>query len=219
MVARTQGAQLVLAAVQGEVRHHLGVGAGDGAPGLDVGQVGGLAEAFFHRPAGPVLEHLLKCRAGELKILPPGTHPRGDVGEQGVHQGFHPGRHLLPAQSRAEQAHPAVDVVAHAAGGDDALFQVEGRHAADGEAVAPVDVGHGQGGSHDPRQGGDVGHLLEALVFLEHREHLLGAKDQPPGAHLALPGNLPAVLVDLPQLNHEVSGQLSVASRSVLPTS
>ena len=67
-------------------------------------------------------------------------------------------------QPRAEQAHPAVDVVAHAAGGDDALFQVEGRHAADGEAVAPVDVGHGQGGAHDPRQGCDVGHLLQALV-------------------------------------------------------
>ena len=207
MVARTQGAQLVLAPVQGEVRDRLGVGAVDGAPGLDVGQVPGLAKAFFHRPAGPVLEHLLKGRAGELKILPPGTHPRGDVGEQGVHQGFHPGRHLLPAQPRAEQAHPAVDVVAHAAGGDDALVQVEGRHAADGEAVAPVDVGHGQGGAHDPRQGGDVGHLLEALVCLDRREHLFGAKDQPPGAHLALPGNLPAVFVDLPQLNHKFSGQ------------
>ena len=176
----------------------------------------GLAEAFFHRPAGPVLEHLLKCRAGELKILTPGTHPRGDVGEQGVHQGFHQGRHVLPAQPRAEQAHPAVDVVAHAAGGDDALFQVEGRHAADGEAVAPVDVGHGQGGSHDPRQGGDVGHLLEALVGLKDREHLFGTKDQPPGAHLALPGNLPAVFVDLPQLNHKtvVSCQWPVVSAS-----
>ena len=111
---------------------------------------------------------------------------------------------MLPAQARAEQAHPAVDVVAHAAGGDDALIRVEGRHAADGEAVAPVDVGHSQGGTHDPRQGGDVGHLLEALVGLKAREHLLGTKDQPPGAHLALPRNLPAVLVDLPQLNHKV---------------
>ena len=53
VVARTQGAQLVLAPVQGEVRNRLGVGAGDGAPGLDVGQVARPRRSLLSPPSGP----------------------------------------------------------------------------------------------------------------------------------------------------------------------
>ena len=66
-----------------------------------------------------------------------------------------------------QEAHAAVDVVAHAARRDDAVVDVEGRHAADGEAVAAVDVGHGQGVADDAGQVGHVGHLGEALVAAE----------------------------------------------------
>ena len=52
VVARTQGAQLVLAPVQGEVRDQLGVGAGDGAPGLDVGQVRRPRRSLLSPPSG-----------------------------------------------------------------------------------------------------------------------------------------------------------------------
>ena len=40
----------------------------------------------------------------------------------------------------------------------------EGGNPADGESIAPVDVGHGQTGHLDPRQVGDVGHLLGGLT-------------------------------------------------------
>ena len=195
---RTQGAQLVLAPVQGEVGDQVRVGPVDASPGLDVLQVRGLAEAVFHGPGGAVGAAPLQGGHGELQILAPGTQPRGDVAEQGVDQFVHAAGDIRPAQVGAEQAHPAVDVVAHAARGHHALFQVEGRHPADGETIAPMDVGHGQGGPHDPRQGGHVGHLLEAPVLLDLGDHLPGSKHQPPGAHLPFLRHLPAILVDLP---------------------
>ena len=207
VVAGTQGAQLVLAPVHGKIGDQVGVSPVDPPSGLDVGEVSGLAEAFVHRPASAIFENLFKHGAGELEILAPGTHPRRDVVEQGIDQVIHAAGHLLPLQLGAEQAYAAIDVVADAAGRDDAVYRVKGRHAADGEAVAPMDVGHGHGGPHDSRQGGDVGHLLEALILLDGGQHLPGTEDQPPGAHFAFPGNLPAIVVELLELHHKDSGR------------
>jgi hypothetical protein len=74
-------------------------------------------------------------------------------------------------QTGAQQPDAAVDVVADAARRDHPLVGVHRRHPADREAVAPVDVGHGDRGADDPRQVGDVGHLLEAGVAADVVHH------------------------------------------------
>src|SRR5207244_2246395 len=62
----------------------------------------------------------------------------------------------------------AIHVVPHTAGRDDAaLVRVSGADAADAEAIAPVDVGHGQAGVLDARQKGHIGYLFRCLVLLE----------------------------------------------------
>ena len=71
-------------------------------------------------------------------------------------------------QVRPDEADAAVDVVADAAGRDDAaLRRVGGRHAADRKPVAPVDVGHGQAGPLDAGERGHVGHLLGGVVVAD----------------------------------------------------
>src|SRR3989304_5603828 len=68
---------------------------------------------------------------------------------------------------------------------DDAGARPERRDAPDREAVAPVAVGHAEGGPHDPRQARDVGHLLEdALIHLG--EQRLGRVDARRHAHAGL---------------------------------
>jgi hypothetical protein len=92
-------------------------------------------------------------------------------------------------------AHAAGDVEAHAARGDDAAaLGVEGRHTADGEAVAPVGVGHGIGGLHDAGQGGHVGDLLvDLLVHIAHQG--LAGIDDGRHVHVALGLDAPGEVV------------------------
>ena len=71
-------------------------------------------------------------------------------------------RDVVAPESRPHEPHAAVDVEADAAGRDDAVGGAHRRHAADREAVAPVDVGHRHARLDDPRQRRDVGDLLTA---------------------------------------------------------
>ena len=77
--------------------------------------------------------------------------------------------------------------------------RIGGRHAADAEAVAPVDVGHGQAGHLDARQKGDVGHLFRRLVVADLLDQPLVGEDSPfdPHPDLVALRNPPAALVDL----------------------
>ena len=61
---------------------------------------------------------------------------------------------------------------------------VEGGDAADGEAVAPVGVGHGVGAFDDAGQGGDVADLLGDLV-VHAGDQVLGGVDYAIDVHLA----------------------------------
>jgi hypothetical protein len=88
-------------------------------------------------------------------------HPRGDGPEQRVHQLAQARADLILGQGRPDQPHAAVDVEADAPRRDDAGVGPEGGHSADREAVAPVAVGHAEGGADDAGQAGDVGDLLE----------------------------------------------------------
>src|SRR3989304_3333328 len=86
-------------------------------------------------------------------------------------------RSLAPRarEPRPQGADAAGDVEADPARGDDALLGIEGGDAPDGEAVAPVGVGHGEGGGENAGQGRDVRDRLVDLVVHGPDERL------PPG--------------------------------------
>jgi hypothetical protein len=149
----------------------------------------------LHRPPRPVHEHPVELLLGELAMRlrsdagrDRAVQRRGELAQLGPHVG-----HL---QIGSDQPDAAVDVVAHAARGEHALVGVEGGHAADGEAVAPVDVGHGEGGADDPRELGDVGNLLGGAVLLDGAHHLFGGVDAAFDAHRAFSRDAPAPVVD-----------------------
>ena len=78
--------------------------------------------------------------------------PAGIAREQLVRQRLLDRLDVVARQAGVQAAHAAGDVEADAARGHDAaLVRVEGRHAADGEAVAPVRIGHGVGRADDAR--------------------------------------------------------------------
>ena len=63
---------------------------------------------------------------------------------------------VLAAQVRSQQAHATVDIVPNTARRDNTVGKLGGHHAADGEAIALVHVGHRQRVFHDPWQGSCV---------------------------------------------------------------
>ena len=81
-----------------------------------------------------------------------------------VHQSLSPVAQLLAAQGEGQQAYAAVDVVAHAAGRDDAVGWLGGGHPSHREPIALMDVRHGQGRSGGPRQRGHVLDLLQRVI-------------------------------------------------------
>ena len=110
-----------------------------------------------------------------------------------------PRPHVLVHEVGAHQPHAAVDVVADAARRNHAPFgRIGGRHAADAEAVAPVDVGHGEAGHLDARQEGDVGHLLGGLIGANLLDQPLVGEDAAFDLHADLVAlrNPPAGFVD-----------------------
>ena len=85
-----------------------------------------------------------------------------------------------------QQAHAAVDVEAHAARRDHPGARVGGGHAADGETVALVDVGHGERRPDDAGQEGDVDSLLEREVGENLLQQRFVGIDECVGAHAGL---------------------------------
>ena len=107
--------------------------------------------------------------------------------------------HILVIEIGAHEPNAAVDVVAYSARRDHSAFiGIGGTHAADAEAIAPVDVGHGQAGVLDAGQKGDVGDLLRRLVLFELGHQRFAGEDQPVHAHALLValGDAPAGLVN-----------------------
>jgi hypothetical protein len=128
---------------------------------------------------------------------------RDEVGEVRPHV-------IVEVQIAAKQAHAAADVEANSPRRDHAVpVHVRGRDPADGEAVPPVDIGHGARRADDPRQGGHVGDLLRGAVLERLREQLLGREDPPRHAHSVpvVGRQLPREVVDSDRFTH---GQCSV---------
>lgn len=86
-------------------------------------------------------------------------------------------------ETRAQGAHAAGNIETDSTGRDDAaVLGIEGGDAADGEAVAPVGIGHRVRRRDDPRQAGDVGHLLGDLFV--HRFQQFARSEDHPGTRM-----------------------------------
>src|SRR3954452_5149628 len=110
--------------------------------------------------------------------------------------------HVPVVKVGPDQTYPAIDIVAHASGRYyTSLIGVGGADAADAEAVAPVDVGHGQAGVLNAGQESDIGHLVRRLIFLDLGQQARVAEDEAVDAHARLVafGEAPAALIDLLQ--------------------
>src|SRR4030066_52240 len=104
-------------------------------------------------------------------------------------------------QVGAQKPHTTVDVIAHTPGGDHPVIYPGSRHTAYREAIAPMDIRHGQGASHNTGQESYIGHLVRSLFLPNAPQHLLAGIDKPGNPHplfIAL-WNLPAVLANLVQ--------------------
>ena len=110
----------------------------------------------------------------------------GNAAHDLVHELRQAGLHLVARQVRLDESHAAVDVEADPSRRDHAVAVVHGGDAADGKAVAPVDVGHGDARLEDAGQGGHVPDLLQRLVGAGLGEELLARIDDAGHAHVAL---------------------------------
>ena len=156
---------------------------------------GQIAVEQVRRPFGHQLAEFLGIEAILAAAADAGRH----LAKQLFDQRLEVRLDVVEHQVRAHQPHAAVDVVADAAGRDHAPFGRIGRaHAADAEAVAPMNVGHGQAGVLNARQKRDVGHLLGGLIVLDRVDQLVVGEDQAIDAHARLVrfGNPPASVVD-----------------------
>src|SRR5262249_30229810 len=123
-----------------------------------------------------------------------------DVPEERLDQFAQVWLDVLVIKVRPHEPHAAIDVIADAAGGDDAaLIRVGRADAADAEAVAPVDVWHRQAGDLDTGKERDVGDLLGSLVLAELIDQPLVGENEAVDAHalLVVLRDAEAILVDL----------------------
>lgn len=163
MVAGAEGAQLGTAALAGMPADGRRVRAGERAPFFRALQVLAGAVAALHREACPAHHHLIQLLGVEANGAAL-AHPAGDVLEQGIHQFLQVRPQFVRRDLADQDAHAAVNIIPGGARRDDAVRMSCGDHPTDGRAVALVNIGHGQGVAHNPRQGGGVDQLLDGAV-------------------------------------------------------
>jgi hypothetical protein len=207
VVARPQGAELGGSPLQRLGRDAAGIGPGEAPALFRALQVGPVAVSPVHHPAGTLQQHRLQLAVlqGEGAA---GAHTAGDGGEESVQQRLQLRQEFRLAQGGHEKPHAAGDVVPHSSRGEDALFGVEGGHAADGKAVSPVDVRHGDALPHDARQGCHVHNLGEGVFLKDGLQDVLVREEQPGDAHVlpGAPGQGPAqAVIALQQGSHGIS--------------
>ena len=202
VVAAPQRADLVGAAEPGARRHGPGIGGGEPAAllaALDVVRRG--REAAPRRPARPLREHLVELGVGERGDGVARADAGGDVAvELGGDRVPARADHLRVERGRHE-AHAAVDVVADAARRHGPALRVHRGDAADGEAVAPVDVGHREREAEDAGEVRDVRDLLQGRVVGRRRADGVHAAGH---LHAPLARDLPEVALDVPQLHRRI---------------
>jgi hypothetical protein len=195
MVAGPERAELGDAPFEGPVGDAVGRGVLHPAVFLGALEVVARPVAVGHGPLRALDEDLLEdapAELGDAALAHPGRDLLEDLGQELLAL---LGDVLLRVVG-LEQADAAVDVVADAARGDDAVLEVEGRHAADREPVALVGVGHDVGHALDARQAGHVGGLIEGLVAPDIGQQLGRRVDDGRDPHRPVLRDLPGVVVD-----------------------
>src|SRR5262249_8386178 len=133
--------------------------------------------------ARPLAKQVLQLLSVEVEA-PRLTHARRYAAEEIVDQRAQRVLDVAIVEIGPDEADAAVDVVSDSARGDDAaLVRIRSTDAANAEAVAPVDIGHGQAGVLDAGQRGHVGHLLGRLVLLYLWDQLIVGENQSVDAH------------------------------------
>ncbi len=191
VVAGAERAELGDAALARSIRERPGVGAGQATAGFRELEVFRLAVTVPDRPRGAVAQHLVEVARGQPGDRALAAHAGGDVVLELADELTEPAAEIGDGQVGAHEADAAIDVVADAAGGDDALLRVERRDAADREPVPFVDVRHRQRGAHDAGQVRDVAGLHERLVAADRAQQLRARVDARRHPH-------PAGRLDLP---------------------
>ena len=202
MVPRAESAELAAATLARPVRDLAGVGPVEAAARLDSLEVVGHTVPPLDRPRGAARQDLVQRPRVERQRAAR-ADARRDRRVERVHQAFHPGGDVGGVNRALHEAHAAVDVEPDRAGADDAVRGV-GRHdAADGQAVALVDVRHRERRSDDPGEGGAVGQLLERRVAPDGGDQALVGDDQAGHAHpsLRVARNPPEVRTHLLELH------------------
>jgi hypothetical protein len=211
VVAATERAELVFAALDGFLGNHIGIGHIEPAVRFGMRKVVFPAVAVFDHPVRAFEHDLAQVGAAGLDETLT-AEACGHIAEDLVEQLFQARAYLLFSEVGAQQANPTIDIVPNPPRRNDAFLHVHRRHATDREAVAPVDVGHRNRVAHDAWQKRHIRHLLRRLVLLDLLNHRLAGEDETVHAHARLVAfrNAPAVLVDLLQrtLPHLAHGDL-----------
>src|SRR5262245_6166320 len=112
------------------------------------------------------------------------TDTRWNTTEQFFYQLAMHRPNVFKRQVRANHTHAAVNVIADSAWGNySTIAWIRRRHATDREAIAPVNVRHGQTRFLNTRQRGDVGNLLWRLVAANLIDQVFVRVDQAVDAH------------------------------------
>ena len=164
MVARTQRADLSRPALFGVLAHLVRIGAGHAAALFGMRDILGTGEALAQRPPAAVVQDPVELRLVDVQMALD-ADAAGEKLVERVRQLVQIRQDILHVQLRAHHADAAVDVVAHAAGGDHAIGQTGGDYAADREAVALVNVRHRHRLPDDSGQRGRVDQLLQRAIF------------------------------------------------------
>jgi len=192
VIARSQGAELLEAAVDGPFADGGGIGPRHAAARFRQIEVFLPAVTPLQTPPCPLFDDLPKLLAVDSHgscASHAGRHPL----EEHADELLEARPHLPFGKVRDDETHAAVDVEPDAARGDDASVRdVHRSDAADGKPVTRMPVGHAEGVADDAGQAGDVGDLLEDGV-IHIRNEFLGAVDPGRHAHARLEGdrNLP----------------------------
>ena len=203
VVAGADRAELAGAALLGALRDRCRVGPGQAAARLGALEVVRRPDPSLDERPRPLAQHAVEVGAPEAQ-LPVLAHAGRHRARELVDERLPAPVQLRLGERQREQADAAVDVVADAAGGDDAVRRLERGDAADREAVALVDVRHRQRGPDDAGQRGDVRELLEREVLPDRVEQLGVREDARRNAHVrpSLRRDLPERLVDPDELRH-----------------
>ena len=96
----------------------------------------------------------------------------GNIRKKGIQEFFYFRLNIFLHQIGAHDAHPAVDVKAHPARRDHPVTHPHRCYATDGKAVSPVNIRHRHGIAHYAGQKGNIGYLLQRLLFQDMPQHV-----------------------------------------------